>query len=54
MQKQRYSSNEANELKKKRNIKIEGVEDKEVFYSNLKDTVKHTWKNEGPKGFYKG
>lgn len=54
LQKQRYSGEEAEQLKKLRKIKVEGVENKEVFYTTLKGTAKNIWVNEGIRGFYKG
>jgi hypothetical protein len=54
MQKQRFSIQEAENFKQQRHIYSDGVENKEVFYNNLKNTLKNTWRNEGVRGFYKG
>jgi hypothetical protein len=54
MQKQRFTTEEAESFKKQMRIKVDGVENKEVFYTNLKSSIMSTWKNEGVRGFYKG
>mmetsp|Transcript_13381 Transcript_13381/g.11879 ORF Transcript_13381/g.11879 Transcript_13381/m.11879 type:complete len:86 (-) Transcript_13381:30-287(-) len=54
MQKQRYTTEEADKLRKTRKIASKGVTDKEVFYTNIRTTIQNTWKNEGIRGFYKG
>ena len=54
LQKQRFSSDQAEAYKKERNIKMEGMQNKEVFYTNIKDSAKNIWRNEGIRGFYKG
>ena len=54
LQKQRFSGTEAEVFKKERNIKTEGIQNKDVFYTNIKDSAKNIWKNEGIRGFYKG
>lgn len=54
MQKQRFTTEEADKLKSERKITSTGTTNKEVFYTGIRETIKQTWKNEGIRGFYKG
>jgi hypothetical protein len=54
MQKKQLTAEEAEKFRRQRNIKAGNIENKEVFYTDLKNTIKNTWKNEGVRGFYKG
>ena len=54
LQKQRFSSEEAEKFKKSHKIQSEGTVEKEIYYTNLRKTAYNIFTNEGIRGFYKG
>ena len=54
LQKQRFSSNDAEKYKKSHRIDMSRTTEKEVFYTTYRGAIKSIIKNEGLRGFYKG